>query len=500
MQMELVCHPDDAARLSRLPTLAPFRQGRPVTRRVRLIWHDDPDHTLTTSGLVLTQNRDGWSVERFHPGNSVWPPASPPPTIAEATTRDGLADRVPPYAAPFARFEGRDTVHALSVDGAAATLTIRRGTIHAGSETRPACRILLDGPEPAVLHLSLALATALRVEVPRWCLAAEAVACVGGTEPEPRRLGAPTLPSDQVEVVTIAEAFCHVIGHLTDVLLYYAPLILGGRHGTEPVHQARVAVRRARSAITLFRGSLAGPMLERAAAGLKDLGGRLGPSRDWDVFVTETAPAVQAFFPADTRLQRLLTAAEQRRQECHALLREYLDSAAFRLLAVELAWLAGSAGWTEGKGADKGEDRGKGHSAASEPETLAGFAASVMQRRARKLRAAGKGIEELEVPALHNLRLRAKRARYAAEVFVPLYPGRASDRFIRRLSRLQQALGVLNDGAVAADLLTELGGPGGRHGYAVGLILGFIAARGGEIRPAILKAWEKFRKVSPFWA
>ena len=76
----------------------------------------------------------------------------------------------------------------------------------------------------------------------------------------------------------------------------------------------------------------------------------------------------------------------------------------------------------------------------------------------------------------------------------------AADRFIRRLSRLQGALGVLNDSAVAADLMSELGGPGGRHAYAVGVVQGFMAARATMVRPAILAAWEKFRRVAPFWA
>ncbi|MGE0415766.1 MAG: CHAD domain-containing protein [Acetobacteraceae bacterium] len=489
MRMELACHPDDAVRLSRMPAFAPLRQGRTVSRRCKLLWHDEPEHTLTARGLVLAEHGGTWSLERHHPGPNAWPPAAPPPVVAEAIERDALAEDAHPTAEPFARFEGRDALHPLSVDGAAVTMTIRRGTLYVGTTTAPACRILLDGAEPAVLHVALAVAMAVRVEVPRASLSAEAIALRDGTPPAPRRLGAPTLPADHEEPGTIGGAFRHTLGHLTDVLLHHAPLALHAHHGTEPVHQARVAVRRARSALSLFRAGLAHPMLDRASGGLKDLGSRLGPSRDWDVFVTETAPAVQACFPEDMRLQRLMTAAEHRRRDCHTLLHAYLTSPDFRALGVELAWLAGSTGWIhEARGAD-----------ATDP-TLSTFAAGVMRRRLRKLRGAGKNIATLDVPALHNLRLRAKRTRYAAEVFVPLYPGKASDRFVRRLSRLQQALGVLNDGAVAADLMTELGGPAGRHGYAIGLVLGFIAARGGEIRPAVLAAWEKFRRVAPFWA
>ncbi len=489
MRMELACRADDAARIARLPIIAASRQGRPASRTCRITWHDGETRELVGAGLILAEARDGWAIERIHPRDAAWLPGAPAPVIAHAADRDGHADRLPAGTAALARFDGRDTTHTLTVEGAPATLTIRRGMLRAGPAERPACRILLDGEEAAVLHLALALSQALPLTLPRASLAAEAVALSqDAADPPARRLGTPVLPADTEDTATVTGAFRHTLGHLTDVVLHFAPLVLDGRHGTEPVHQMRVAVRRARSAITLFRGGVAHPRLDRAAAGLKVLGGRLGPSRDWDVFCTETALPVRACFPDERRLHRLLAAAEARRQECHAALREYLLGPAFRLLCIELAWLSASAGWTGGPD----------HPAPS-AEGMAQFVAAVMQRRQRRLRSAGKGIGKLDIPALHDLRLRAKRARYAAEVFVPLYPGKASERFIRRLSRLQQELGVLNDGAVAAGLLGELGGPAGRHGYAIGLVQGFMAARAAMVRPAILGAWEKFRRVAPFW-
>ena len=101
--------------------------------------------------------------------------------------------------------------------------------------------------------------------------------------------------------------------------------------------------------------------------------------------------------------------------------------------------------------------------------------------------------------ALHGVRLRAKRARYAAEMFAVPHEGKAAQRFIRRLSVLQQRLGVLNDGAVATQLLQELGGPSGRHAYAVGVAVGFIASRAGRIRPRIIRAFERFRRQPTYW-
>jgi CHAD domain-containing protein len=131
---------------------------------------------------------------------------------------------------------------------------------------------------------------------------------------------------------------------------------------------------------------------------------------------------------------------------------------------------------------------------------LTGFADTVLQHRWRKLLSSGKRIEELDIPALHGVRLRAKRVRYAAEMFATRHDSKAADRFVDRLSDLQQRLGVLNDGAVASHLLLELGGAGGRHAYATGVIAGFMAARAARIRPRIIKSFQRFKRQHAYWS
>jgi triphosphatase len=163
----------------------------------------------------------------------------------------------------------------------------------------------------------------------------------------------------------------------------------------------------------------------------------------------------------------------------------YLAGADFRRLGIELACFAASSSWRQ--------------QTADPPQSLSAFGAIVLQHRWKKLVSAGKQMDELDVPGLHGVRLRAKRARYAAEMFATLYPGKAAQRFIGRLGTVQQRLGVLNDGAVATHLLEQLGGAGGRHGYATGVVVGFLAARSGKIRPRIIAAFEKFRRQPAYW-
>jgi CHAD domain-containing protein len=204
------------------------------------------------------------------------------------------------------------------------------------------------------------------------------------------------------------------------------------------------------------------------------------------VFVEETVPAIREALPNDERLDRLAVAAGRRRRECRTALRAYLAGAEFRKLGIELAWFTVAGFWRA--------------PAAEPPVALDAFSAAVLQHRWKRLVSAGKRMEEMDIPGLHGVRLRAKRARYAAEMFATLYGGKPAHRFIDRLSALQQRLGVLNDGAVATHLLEQLGGAGGRHAYAAGVVAGFMAARAGKIRPRIIVAFEKFRRQPAYWA
>jgi triphosphatase len=495
MEMEFELHPDDAARLPRLKALAPAGAVRARTQPFRTVWHDSPHRDLARQGLSFAHAKAGWCLERMTPGAGTWLPGQLPPCLETAETIAGITHPLPEPLPPAAALEGRQAGFSLDTESGPVRMNLLRGVLRTVEAEHPISRLTMSGGDTAVRDLALKLSETLRLSVPRCSLAAEALATADGTPPPPRRLGAPDLPDHSngplCGPLSIPEMFRHAIGHLTDVILYCAPAAAGGTAGTEPVHQMRVAVRRARSVITVFRDVLGCPAVDRANDVLKGFGARLGPARDWDVFVTETAPAVTAAFPGNPRLERLLAAADRRRRECHAGLDAYLESCAFRALGLELAWVSASRSWQEALEPERQE-------ALTQPPHE--FAAFVLQRRLKKLLALGKNIKDLDIPSLHGVRLSAKRLRYAAETFAALYPGKATARFIRRLSRLQQSLGVLNDGAVAAQLLDELGGPGGRHGHPVGLVLGFLAAGAATVRPDILRTWGKFQSQPPFWS
>jgi triphosphatase len=477
MQLTLRLPPGDNATLQRLPAIKAARTGRTRGQTARIVWHDSLDRTLAADGLALSEERGTWRLTRICPSPSEpWPPATDHRVIEETMgSPDELSHDLPAALIPVAAFEGRRTVTTLSLEGEAVTMTVLDGTLRAVDAEHPATRLILDGPDAAVRTLVLALAETLPLGVPPHCLAAEARSLADSAVPGPRRSGAPALPA---AATSAAAAFVHIMGHLTDVLLHLAPLVTDTGLGPEPVHQMRVAVRRARSALSLFQPVLDAASLTRSADGLKHLGKMLGPARDWDVFMTETAPPVEAVLPEQTGLNTLLRAGTRRRRAAQEDLAAYLASPEFRLLSLELACLAAAA------------------PPASEAPPLREFAASVLRSRWKKVMHTGKSLAHLDNTALHGLRLKTKRLRYAAEFFAPLFPERPTARFIRRLATLQERLGVFNDTTVAETLLRDLSG---RLGYAAGLVLGFTAARGAGARPKIASAWTRLRRRDPFW-
>ena len=486
MRCALALHPDDAAKCLRLPVFGAAKSARRRHQVLRLVWHDSPDRALRAEGLALLEQRGTWRLEGLYPNGADWLPGQPAPLVAERG--GGVPDHalIPHALAPVAAFDGRVTTIQVQGDDVGLTVRLLRGALRGVMATTPACRILVDGPDGAVRALILELAESVRLTVPRASLAAEAMTVAEGWVPPPWAVGAPRPVSDR----TAGDAFAAVIGHLTGVLLHCAPLAVLRPDNTEPVHQMRVAVRRARSVMAVFRPALDCPLVTEASQALKALGAVLGPARDWDVFVTETLPPVHAAFPDEARLARLAAAAARQQAEANVGLRAWLDGPSFRRLTLSLAWLAGSRDWHAGLDPDR-----QALLAAPIPD----FARDVLRQYWKRLRSAGHAIETLPIPVLHALRLRVKRTRYAMEVFVPEHQPKPILRALRRLSLLQERLGVLNDGAVAEGLLHQLGGPAGRHAYAVGLVMGFVAARAVGAQPRINAAWHKISRIAPFW-
>lgn len=495
LTLEFALSPDSAEALLRCEAVRGHRQGRLRSRACRIVWHDGAAQDLAQTGLCLAESRGVWRLERQIPqeGQS-WLPCAPPPVLAEALLPAALED-LPAPVVPMAAFSGLERRLTLAGGGEEMELCLLQGVLRGVAQEWPAARLRLSGPQGFVLQMARALAASAPIAVPRASLAAEARALIAGQPVPGRRQGAPVLS----EALSLDQAMREICGWLTDVLLHWAALAEGAGQA-QAVHQMRVACRRLRSALTLFRRAPGGAVLAPVAREVQALAGRLGAARDWDVFLSGSGAELAHVFEGDGRIAAMLLACARERRVAYAALKRELAGDDFRRLALELALLAHHAPWRDGASAEELALLGG---------RLQGFARASLVRLARKLLAAGPDLAALETEALHDVRKDAKRLRYACEFFAPLFGAKAVRRYLARLADLQEALGAVNDRHVAGLLMARLTGEGGTKAaaledqagrlYAAGVVAGFAAHAGMGAREAAARSWRKLRREDPFW-
>ncbi len=209
----------------------------------------------------------------------------------------------------------------------------------------------------------------------------------------------------------------------------------GARAGldTEAVHQARVGTRRLRSDLQAF-----GPILLPAwASSLREelswLADAYGDVRDADVLLERLEGMVAALGAGQRGAGSLLVERlRAQRDEARAHLIDVLDDQRYLDLLDRLVEAVRHPAVTS-----------KGDSRAS--KVLPALAAEPWHRLRRAVDGLG---DDPAVEDLHKVRIRAKRARYAAEL-ASLSEGKPARRFAKAIAGLQDVLGALNDATVS---------------------------------------------------
>jgi CHAD domain-containing protein len=474
--------------VSRAPGIGMRRIGRPRNAPFGLTWADTADGLLASQGMILEQPRQGRQrlMRIMPPPQIAWRPGSPPELLEILGTHDMPAEAAGQALVPVASFGGTATRLSLA-DGVKAVLA--KGVLRAASTEAPVARLTLAGPQAAVLATMRALAEDLPLLPPRAALAEDARALARGQAPAPRRLGAPLLDP----ALGTEDALVLAMGHLTEVLLWHAPAAEAGRT-PEGVHQMRVAMRRLRSVLRVFRPACDGPSLRGFDARLRELAALLGPARDWDVWLGGLGAEIEAALPEEPRIAALLRAARQTRDAAYAALCPALQGPALRRIAWEAVALVETRPW---------RTEGDAEAAARREAPIEAFAAGVLAKRWRRIEEAGEDIRDLPDAEFHALRIEAKRMRYAAELFAPLWGRKRVRRFLDRLAEVQEAFGLANDAVVAHALMAHLADRAGRDdaeiAWAGGVAEGWALARARRARAKASAAWEELLRGEIYW-
>ena len=259
----------------------------------------------------------------------------------------------------------------------------------------------------------------------------------------------------------------------------------------EGLHQLRVAIRRTRSALRLF-DDVVDPSCARALAReLRWVGVRLSAARDWDVFVDETlSPLIQAL-PDHKGLRRLDRRARKRRVAVRDRVRRAIESTRFAQLSGALEAGLGAGGWRPAVGTKR---------AARLSESARGVTGPWLEFRLARVQSLADRMDALAAKDLHRLRLRVKHLRYAAECLAPLHAEQWAGRPLRRLARVQDALGRIQDAGVAEQFAREIEQSTKKKkrrkvAHGVDVVVGW-SRRGAAIgRSESNEAWKRFAET-----
>jgi adenylate cyclase len=261
----------------------------------------------------------------------------------------------------------------------------------------------------------------------------------------------------------------------------------GARLGLDPefVHKMRVATRRLRAALRTFAPCFDARTLGSLGRGLRGLADALGEVRDLDVQILDLGRRreILGAEPA-AGWRELRDALGVRRERARVRLLRLLDAPRHGVLL-----LRASAAFAP----RPLPQRRSGHPGSAPVVTTAEEA---IARRAKRFLAQARRCQRAPTPeAVHQLRIRGKKLRYACEFFAPLY----GERFlagVARLSELQEALGAQQDLAVSGRLARDLAatalsaGSSGAYLHVLGVLAGASQVATSGAGEGFRSSWE----------
>lgn len=365
----------------------------------------------------------------------------------------------------------RRTLRRVRTRGAVVEVAFDEGRLIAGTSSLRICELefeLLSGSASALVALAerwrerFGLLYEPRTKAERGDRLA-----AGARYPAVRKAARP----DYLRDATAAAAFGQVLDECLLHITHNAVGLCDGDPGlqAEHVHQTRVGIRRLRSALRCFEGWTPAPD-PALVDGLRSLFTELGQARDSDVLKSGVAAELARAGAPPIPLPATCVVADPA---------DAVRSGPVQRLI--LAWI----GWRISLApAGRPNDGAAGEPAQREDDAWTRgdvFRRKLQRRLGRwhdRLAAAWEGFGELDEAALHALRKRIKRQRYAVEFFAPLLHRRSVEKYLKPLALVQDRMGELNDLFVAKARYEQLVAADPAAWFA----LGWLTARIAEVR------------------
>lgn len=253
------------------------------------------------------------------------------------------------------------------------------------------------------------------------------------------------------------------------------------------LHRLRVTLRRVRTVLAVVDRAAPSPAVARLRAGLSALASVIGAARDWDVFVTETLPALTPT-PTSDGFAAVTATAARLHQAAHAAVDDCRHGPETAHTLAQFADLVARGGWPE-----------PGSSLGGAP--LDSLARPTLDRLHARALKRGRRLARQDAEARHRLRLAVKRLRYAVDLFAPVLDGDGQAGYRRRLVALQDALGRANDRATARRLADALTAATDHPDVPAALVTlrGALDDADAAEEESLRTLWRRFRHRQTFW-
>jgi inorganic triphosphatase YgiF len=503
VELKLNINRKDAPRLRKHPAIAVAGIGKPTTHKLLSIYYDTPDLTLLDAEISLrvrhisgrwiqTIKATGSSTVGLHQRRE-WEDVIASEHLDFTKIHDPklikLFDdkKLRDMLIPIFQTEVQRSEWQLAFDnGDRVELALDLGQLIVDKKSEAICEIELElkaGNVGRLFDLALEFLKDIPLTIENTSKAQRGYAYYRTKPPGVLNARPPKLKKD----TNVHNAFKQIAWECIHQLQGNQDMVL---HGTdvEGVHQMRVALRRLRSAFTVFANILGREHSAALLAELSWLADVLGKTRDLDVFVTQTLPIVMARFKEDQGLLKLHDKALVAQSEAYKEVRALLFSHRYQCLLLTLATWLENESWREKR------HKHKFVKALS-------LANVVLEKCHKQLRTRGIDLVNMSPEFRHETRIAAKKLRYAAEFFASLYTSKKSSQFILSLSQLQDCLGVLNDIYTTDRLLHQLINPSSDISLneALRIFANWNASNAIYFDANLNDTWQAFISKKPFW-
>ena len=290
---------------------------------------------------------------------------------------------------------------------------------------------------------------------------------------------------------TVESAMTEVVSNtLAHFVANWAALI--ETEDPDSIHQLRVALRRLRSGLLMFKWVLPRGEFDDLRNEARRIAMALGPAREWDVVRAVVGEMSLLREDCPAACEALLAALEDRRNAAYKDARTVIESRDTTVFVLKVQSFLASRAWRNGL-------------ANTERRSLDGAAKKFAKHALVKLNARvlkrGKGFPGLSNEERHKLRIALKNLRYGTDFFGGLFGrGRMKRSYISTVSTLQHLLGAQHDVISAKKILAQLSaisGPGSDR--AAGFVTGWLSCGTAVVDEDIRKAWKKFKKAGRRW-